>query len=106
MAQFRVRLTERAEEDLIEIHSAIEKLNPQSADRILLQIERRLNALAEMPERGFRRPHISEDLRIVVEGEYLVFYKIKSAYVQIVRIVYGRRNLLNLEFNWIYVAWF
>ena len=95
--KYRVQLTERAEEDLIEIHSAIAKLNPQSADRILLKIEERLNALADMPERGFRRPNISYDLRIVVEGDYLLFYRVDEASVHIVRVVYGRRNLLKLE---------
>ncbi len=99
VTKFRVQLTERAEEDLIDIHSAIAKLNPQSADRILMQIDGRLNALADMPERGFRRPHIREDLRIVVEGDYLIFYRIDGASVQIVRIVYARRDLLKLEFN-------
>ena len=99
VSKFRVQITRQAEEDLIEIHSAIAKLNPQGADRMLFKIEERMNALVDYPERGFRRPHIRKDLRIVVEGDYLIFYRVEESSVHIVRVVYGRRDLLKLELN-------
>lgn len=97
MSRRSIKLTALAAEDLIGIQQAIAKLNPFSADRILLKIEARIATLCEFPDRGFRRPRLDPDMRIVIEGNYLVMYKADELAVTIVRVVYGRRDLSNIS---------
>ena len=99
MKRFRVEMSARAQEDLIEIHGAIHLLNPKAAERILRDIEMRIDSLVDMPERGFRRSQLDPDMRIVIEGEYLIMYRVEGGRVNIVRIVFGKRDLARLEFG-------
>jgi toxin ParE1/3/4 len=95
--------TPRAEEDLREIYSLIALDSPAAADRILLQLQSRIEMLAANPRICQRRSDIAPSARILIEYPYLVLYEIHPdsgegpiAAVEIVRIVDGRRSLKNL----------
>jgi toxin ParE1/3/4 len=95
--------TPRAEEDLFEIYTFIALDNPGAADRVLLQLQSGIEALALNPFLCQRRPDIAPSARILVEHPYLVLYETHPDYgedpvseVVIVRIVDGRRDLNNL----------
>ena len=89
--------TEQAQEDLIEIWASIGVHNEGAANRLIEQIDARLSLLREFPEMGAPRSDIRIDLRMLVIGEYLVIYRLLPEEVEIVRVVYGRRDIAALE---------
>ena len=42
---------------------------------------------------GVPRPELADDLRAMVSGPYLIFYRPLETCIQIVRILHGRRDL-------------
>ncbi|MGH6854275.1 MAG: type II toxin-antitoxin system RelE/ParE family toxin [Aestuariivirga sp.] len=96
MKRFRVRLSARAEEDLIDIWFAIAADSPANADRFLDRLNERIDSLADFPERGASRPEIGKGVRFLVEGNHLILYRAQVAGVEAVRIVHGARELRDL----------
>ena len=94
--RFRVSLTAQAEEDLIAIWLAIAEKNPPAADRLLMLLDERIDSLVEYPDRGPPRPELGRDMRILVEGDYLVIYRAQKSGVTVVRVIHGARDLRRL----------
>jgi toxin ParE1/3/4 len=86
----------RAEEDLQEIWLYIAADNVDAADRVLDDVATKLSNLADHPQMGASRPDIAPDLRMLPVGNYLVLYRIRGDNVDVVRIVRGGRNLIDL----------
>jgi toxin ParE1/3/4 len=85
--------TAAAEEDLIHIWLAIAEHNPVAADGVLDGLESRWQILERHPQAGVARNDISADTRMLVEGNYLILYRIRTDEVEIVRIVHTRQKL-------------
>ena len=92
----RVRRTPLAAQDLEDIWFYVAQDDPAAADRLLDTFEEKIGLLAENPHIGPARPDIAEDLRYSPVGSYLLLYRIVSGGVEIVRVVHGARDLLNL----------
>jgi toxin ParE1/3/4 len=86
----------QAEEDLIEIWLNVAKDDQRAADRLLDDLERRSERLAQHPGMGRRRPDIAAELRYLPVGPYLILYRLTEERVEIVRFVHGRRDLKRL----------
>ena len=91
----QVRVLRRAQADLMEIQSYIERDNPTAAEDAIEAILDLLNSLGKFAERG----PIPEDAslraagyRYLLHGEYLIFYKVLRSQVRVYRIVHGRRR--------------
>lgn len=101
MTRREVFVTRAAQADLLEAVDYIERdrMNPQAADALLGEIDARLGALADFAE---RHPLIDDpvlrawELRLTRVGNYLAFYRIDGARVNIVRILYARRDWLSI----------
>lgn len=76
-------------------HIAIE--SPAAADRVLDRLAKRINLLRDYPELGASRPEIADEARILVEGNYLILYRIAGESIDIIRIVHGARDVANLD---------
>lgn len=92
-------ITESAQADLNEMitHRAIKLKSPQSALKLVSQIEKAIFSLEKMPERGRylqEEQLASQDIRRLLVENYIIFYKIddKRDRVNIIRILYARRN--------------
>ncbi len=96
MKNFRVRLTAQAESDLIDIWLAIAGDSPFNADRFLDRLNRRIDSLVNHPGRGAPRPEIGKDVRILIEGNFLIVYRVTAEEAEIVRVVHGARDLDDL----------
>ena len=90
-----VVVSRRAEEELREIWRWIALDSPDAADRVLLRIDARLQALHEFPDIGTIRDDIRPGVRMLVEGNYLLLYEHREAdeVVELVSVVDGRRDL-------------
>lgn len=90
-----INLSRRAESDLRAIWRYIALEDQAAADRVLLQLDKRMQALREFPEMGPARDDIRAHARVLVEGQYLILYEYHRvrALIEIVAVVDGRRDL-------------
>jgi plasmid stabilization system protein ParE len=94
-----VRVLRRAQNDLIEIHSYVSRDRPNAADSLISKLFDALESLEQLADRGMvpRDERLrSLGYRVLIEGEYLVFYKVRRTQVRIYRIVHGRRRYRHL----------
>lgn len=101
MKKYNIEYSLDAKQDLIEIKQYI-KYNlqePEIAQKLILKIRKEISALKNNPE---IYTIIDDDIikkleiRKLIIDNYIVFYRIKNNNIQIVRIMYGRRNWINL----------
>ena len=84
--------TPRARADLLDLWVYVGAENPNAADAILDSISRRLNQLTRHPYSGMLREDIGPGVRHLVAGQYLAFYRITPDYVEILRVLHGKRR--------------
>lgn len=92
----RIQRTPRADQDLEEIWFFIAQDDPAAADRWLDTLEERIGLLADNPLMGPARPDIARELRYHPVGNHLLLYRVIQGGVEIVRVVHGARDLLDL----------
>jgi len=95
MGRSRVLYLTIAEKDLEEIVQYISADRPKSASDLLDEIDRSITRLEDYPESGKipGDPRLRRmGYRILVIGNYLVFYVIKGKTVEIRRILHGQRR--------------
>ncbi|MBD2607247.1 type II toxin-antitoxin system RelE/ParE family toxin [Scytonema hofmannii FACHB-248] len=90
---FFVARTRLADEDLLEIWRYIAQNNIEAADRLLEKIDRKCQLLADSPRAGVKRDDLATGLLCLIEGKYLIFYRITDETVEILRILHGAQNL-------------
>ena len=94
-----VRVLRRAQNDLIEIQNYIRRDRPNAADRLIAKLLDTIESLQQLADRGVvpRDERLrSLGYRVLIEGEYLVFYKNLRAQVRVYRVVHGRRRYRHL----------
>lgn len=91
-------LSRRAQEDLLETWEYIAEHDELAADHYIDYLRERAMELLEFPELGRMRNEISPDLRTLLARNHLLFYRIHSNEIQILRILHGPRDLPNQEF--------
>lgn len=101
MEKYNIEYSKESKEDLVEIKQYI-KYNlqePEIAQKLISKIRKEINALKHNPK---SYSTIDDDLikkleiRKLIVDNYIVFYRTKNDNVEIVRIMYGRRNWINL----------
>jgi toxin ParE1/3/4 len=86
-----IELTARAEADLIEIGDYIAKDSPAAAERFVVRLRHRIEALREFPEAGHRIRKRS-NLRALVERPIIIVYAVKADRIQVLRFWHGARG--------------
>ena len=79
--------------DLEEIWQHIGIDNPSAADKVVEVIYEKCLHVKENPEIGRNRDELLPGIRCLSVKKYLIFYRIKSKAVQIVRILSGYRDI-------------
>lgn len=101
MKKYNIEYSKESKQDLIGIKQYI-KYNlqePEIAQKLISKIRKEINSLKNNPE---IYTIIDDDIikkleiRKLIVDNYIVFYRIKSNNIQIVRIMYGRRNWMDL----------
>lgn len=76
-----------------------ELCNEQAAAGTVAKITKRIRLLANFPESGAPLSSIVDfetDYRFLVCGNYTAFYRMENQRVNIVRVLYGRRNFMQI----------
>ena len=94
-----VRVLRRAQRDLLEIREYVAWDDPAAAQRVVEGLVTAIESLADLPERG-ARPREARlrrmGYRFLVQGRYLVFYKVLRAQVRVYRVLHGSRAYSDL----------
>jgi toxin ParE1/3/4 len=99
MDKYKIELTKSAENDLISIGNYIkyELLEPKIAEKTVSNIIDKIESLEKMP---FKHKLVNdfEGIRKIIVNNYIIFYSAseKSKEVKIVRVLYARRDWINL----------
>lgn len=100
MNQYTIEYSKEAKQDLIEIKKYI-KYNlqePETANKLIAKIRTKIHELSNNPQ---IYAIIDDDfikrfeIRKLIIDNYIVFYRSQNHNIQIVRIMYGRRNWIN-----------
>ena len=93
--KYEIRYLPAAEKDLTNILEYIKKDNPSAALKLINEIDETISRLEEFPNMGV----IPKDLRLkslnyrmLIVGNYLVFYTATNNVVEIRRILHGKRK--------------
>lgn len=90
----RLILTDLAQGDIyaIWLHAARLSQNTDLAERLLARLERTMLRLVAYPGLGSRCQNIDPDGRSVVDGDYLIYYRVERQRVIVTRVIHGRRD--------------
>jgi toxin ParE1/3/4 len=90
----RVRFTNLAESDLLELWLAIAEANLVAADKSLDTVEATAALLATQPEMGRARPELANGLRsFPTRTPYIIFYLPEDGGLLVVRVLHHARDI-------------
>ena len=100
----KINFSPDALEDMKEIKAYItdELCSEQSAINTIQKIMNRIRQLEEFPEMGAPLSSIIQlqvPYRFLVCGNYTAFYKVEGDEVHIIRVLYNRRNFMQILFG-------
>jgi toxin ParE1/3/4 len=85
-----------AEADIEAIGDHIANDNPKRALSFVRELRDRCRAIADYPRAAPLRPELGRGVRMVVFGDYLIFYRHSKRHVIIERVLHGARNIQGL----------
>ena len=99
-----IQFSPQAISDLQEVKAYIteELYNEQAAINTIAMIMKRIRMLVDFPESGASLSSIigfETDYLFLVCGNYTTFYRVEDTTVYIVRVLYGRRNFMQILFG-------
>jgi len=81
-----------ADIDEIWVHAATE-WSIEAANRLRESIGKQFSLLHRNPFAGRSRDELSSGLRSLPSGKYLIFYRVESDAVRVIRVIHGMRDL-------------
>ncbi len=99
-----LKVNQEAINDIAEINKYIreECCNPAAANRIADKITGKYKLLKTSPYIGAALNAVADiesDYRYLVCGSYIIFYRVLPDYVEVSRIIYGRRDYAKIIFG-------
>jgi toxin ParE1/3/4 len=85
--------TAQTEMDLADILRYLEERSPAAAERLATAIEERCERLAQFPALGRAREELAEGLRSIAVERYVVFYRVTTTAVEVLRMLHGARDI-------------
>jgi toxin ParE1/3/4 len=95
----RLAITQRARQQIENIHAYIARDNPEAADRLVAAIIAKLEFIEEFPETGVKlRRRNDPDYRfrfavVTPYSNYLVIYQLRRTMIRVVRVMEGHADL-------------
>jgi toxin ParE1/3/4 len=88
------RITPVASRDIESLMDYLaEKASIETAERFLEKIDGKFELLAKFPQIGRKRDELYPGLRSIPLDDYLIFYRLVSEGVEVIRVVAGYRDL-------------
>ena len=83
----------QARHDMDEIWAYIAEDNVVAADGLIDEFRQTTQTLADNPRLGRRREELSDDLRSLPVGNYVILYRPHADGVIVIRVLHGARDL-------------
>jgi toxin ParE1/3/4 len=96
MSKLKLIISEQASNDLMDVWLYIANDSPQTADRFIDFIYEECCSLCLDPGLGRARDELFPGMRSFPVKRYIIFYRISSDSVEIVRVLSGYRDLNTL----------
>jgi toxin ParE1/3/4 len=88
-----IKLTPRAKHDLKEIKARYTASSPETAARIIRELDATFQLLHNFPLSGKERPELLEELRSFPKHPHIIFYKPTAHGIEITRVLDARRDM-------------
>lgn len=101
MKKYNIEYSKESNQDLVEIKQYI-KYNlqePETVQNLISNIRSKINSLRDNPEiySVITDSIVGKlEVRKLILDNYIVFYKVKAEIIQVIRIMHGRRNWIEL----------
>jgi toxin ParE1/3/4 len=92
-------LTRLAKLDLIEILAYFYRHSPAAADRFAEEFDNQCRLLARFPKMGASKETFLPEMRSMVVGKHIIFYRPSPEGIEVLRILYGGRDFRKI--HWI-----
>ena len=89
----KVFVSEQADADLVQIYKFLAERNPDAAETLSREINRKFQNLGDFPFIGRDRSTLAEGIRSIVAYPYVIFYMVEHDRIAIVRVLHGRRDI-------------
>jgi toxin ParE1/3/4 len=93
MKELTLMISDQATEDLIELWLYIANDSPHNADKFIDYIHQQLLLICSSPKIGRERNELLPGLRCFPVKRYIVYYRIKAEFMEIVRVISGYRDI-------------
>lgn len=89
-----LRKTDKAIDDLTDIHDYIALDNKAAAEKVIVTLLDAFDRTADYPEIGRVADEIRPGFRLLVKGSYLLLYRViaEERTVELVRVIHSARN--------------
>ncbi len=88
-----IKLSPLAREDLGDIWHYIALDNEEKATELVVALQKRIQELSDFPSLGVHRKWLKKDERMLIVGNYNIFYRTKREFILILRILHGNREI-------------
>ena len=94
----RLELTTPAREDLLDVWAYIAGHDETAADKYLEGLRKRALELIKHPELGRKRDEIIPGIRSLLFRNHLIFYRLETSAIQVLRILHGNMDLKQADY--------
>lgn len=91
-----IRISPRARADLIEIWNYIADDSQANADAFVDKLYETIESLGRHPGSGRRRDELAPGIQSFPYGRYMIFYRVVTSSIEIVRVLHGARDIENI----------
>ena len=82
--------------DLDRLSQYFLETNVEAGERLFKAFNQQFYNLAKFPNLGKLYPHLNPNIRGLLVEQYIIFYRVTTTQIEIVRIVDGRQDLTQL----------
>jgi toxin ParE1/3/4 len=95
----KLRISGQAKEDLLDLWEYIAVHDELAADRYADHVFERATELLIHPELGRPRPEIRPGVRSLLCRNHLIFYRVGTESIEVLRILHGSMDLPNQDYE-------
>ncbi|OJF94502.1 hypothetical protein AX760_09490 [Pararhizobium antarcticum] len=88
----RFRLSRLASRDLVEIYKFIAEKNPIAADRLVDELQQKIERFASLGMTGVSREEFREGLRAFFYKNYIIYFRSADSDILVLRIRHGKQK--------------
>jgi toxin ParE1/3/4 len=96
----RLEISNTARADIRQVVAYLaQEAGPDIAEKFLQRIDTELSALADLGYSGVSREWISPGLRLLVVGDYCVYFRVTEHETRVVHFLHGARDVSAIVFD-------